>query len=59
MMHDQQKGDPGNDEGPGIYEVIEVPPLTTGEVLALRALLADSRKVFGNCPLAQRALQVV
>ena len=35
-----------------------VPQLSESEILRLRRLLADADKVFSNCPLAVRALQI-
>lgn len=32
------------------------PPLSDQEIVKVRQLLSDAAKVFGNCPLAKRAL---
>lgn len=48
------------DEGPALLRVVpsrrEVPPLTDGEILALRRMLVNAEAVAEGCPVARRIL---
>lgn len=58
---DRKSQGKGSDEGGvrtlyAIPRAREVPPLTDGEILALRRLLIDAERIKDMCPIAQRAL---